>query len=64
MNVAQNTWFANFPTTPGNAYSNNNAKMIAIKENGDVSDVNINHNKGMTVRELGIYYITGIVIKN
>ena len=61
VNAPDNTWFANFPVVPSTAYKNQNAKLIAIDANGNLSSINVNSRRGMTFETTGEYWITGIL---
>ena len=56
-----NRWFANFPVVPITGYANQNAKLLAINADGNLSSININSNRGMTFETTGEYWITGIL---
>ncbi len=58
---AVNVWIANLPEGPSNIYPDQTAKILAISEAGGISVGYVNNVAGITVPNVGNYYIYGII---
>lgn len=58
---AVNVWIANLPEGPSNIYPDQTAKILAISEAGGISVGYVNNVAGITVPDVGNYYIYGII---
>ena len=58
---APNVWIANLPEGPSNIYPDQAAKILAISQAGEIGVGNVNNVAGITVPDVGNYYIYGII---